>query len=191
MKNKYVFKIETSYLSSGSFFATGVLKLVKYSLKRLMSASTTASSSFPFNPQASTLICMYHRLMREAAAADVEALEEMENTIFPDNSMNARTLLNEMNFSKCLVEERDGRLVGYLLARVEHDVVDILRVGVLPTWQRRGIAKGLLVTALGMAKKATLLVRKGNDPAIKLYIELGFKIVGHLPHENSWLMLRS
>lgn len=128
--------------------------------------------------------------MREALPADVDVLEEMENAIFPDNSMNAHTLLNELRASKCLVEERDGQIVGYLLARVEGDLVDILRVGVLPTWHRRGVAKALLGNALGMAKRAVLLVRKGNDPAIKLYVGLGFKIVGHLLNDDSWLMLR-
>jgi ribosomal protein S18 acetylase RimI-like enzyme len=128
--------------------------------------------------------------MREAQPADVDELEEMENNIFPDNSMNARTLLNELRCSKCFVAEREGRIAGYILARVEGDLVDILRVGVRPEFHRQGIARKLMEWAIPLANKAVLLVRKGNDPAIKLYISLEFRIVGHLLNDDSWLMLR-
>jgi ribosomal protein S18 acetylase RimI-like enzyme len=128
--------------------------------------------------------------MREAQPADVDELEEMENAIFPDNAMNAHTLLNEMRCGKCFVEERDGGIAGYILVRVEYDLVDVLRVGVRPGFHRQGIARKLMERVMPLAKRAVLLVRKGNDPAIKLYLSLDFKIVGHLLNDDSWLMLR-
>lgn len=129
--------------------------------------------------------------MREALLEDVDVLEEMENAIFPDNAMNSRTLLNELQCGKCFVEEQEGRIAGYILTRVEGDLVDILRVGVRPEFHRQGIARKLMERAIPLARRAVLLVRKGNDPAIKLYLSLGFKIVGHLLNDDSWLMLRS
>jgi ribosomal protein S18 acetylase RimI-like enzyme len=129
-------------------------------------------------------------LTREATSDDVEALEVLESALFPDNAMNTHTLLQELLLGRGFVAECGGAAVGYALARVDNDVVDITRIGVLPRCHRQGIARSLMGAALSLAKRAVLLVRKSNDPAIKLYVSMGFKIVGHLINDDSWLMVR-
>lgn len=126
--------------------------------------------------------------MRRALPEDVEELAELEARLFLENCFNAYTLRQELRFSRCWVIEAGGQLAGYLLARMDGDLVDILRVGVREESRRQGLAYRLMLKALSLAPRATLMVKKGNMPAMSLYKELGFKITGTL-HE-SWLMVK-
>lgn len=125
--------------------------------------------------------------MRAAKLTDCDELENLEMQLFPENCMNAFTLRQELAVSSGTVVDVDGHIAGYLLRRNTGGIIDILRVGVLPAYRRKGIARQLLTAALG--PRTILLVRKDNDAAIKLYLELGFAITGH--GANSWLMSRS
>lgn len=127
--------------------------------------------------------------MRHALPEDTEELAALEAELFPDNCFNAYTLRHELKFSKCWVVEAERGLAAYLLARVDGDLVDIVRVGVREEHRRQGLAYRLMTKALSLAPKATLMVEKTNGPAMRLYQDLGFKISGSL-HE-SWLMVRA
>lgn len=126
--------------------------------------------------------------MRRALPEDVEELALLEAELFPENCFNAYTISQELKFSRCWVIEAGGKLAGYLLARVDGDLVDILRVGIREESRRQGLAYRLMVKALSLAPRATLMVAKRNAPAMSLYKDLGFKISGAL-HE-SWLMVK-
>ena len=63
------------------------------------------------------------------------------------------------------------------------DEVHIATVATHPQWRRRGLGRWLLLNMLAAARstgahRATLEVRVSNAPAITLYTELGFRIVG-------------
>jgi ribosomal protein S18 acetylase RimI-like enzyme len=127
--------------------------------------------------------------MRRALPEDVEELERLEATLFPDNCMNARTLAIELKHGVCILERNDEGIGAYLLARIDGDLVDIMRVGVLEHYRRAGIASRMLTMALKLAPKAMLMVRKDNMGAIRLYHSFGFQITGEF--EESWVMATS
>ena len=126
--------------------------------------------------------------MRHALPEDMEELAELEAELFPDNCFNSYTLRHELKFSRCWVVEAEHKLAAYILARVDGDLVDIIRVGVREEHRRQGLAYRLMMKALSLAPKAALMVVKTNRPALRLYQDLGFKISGDL--RGSWLMVR-
>jgi len=73
--------------------------------------------------------------------------------------------------------------VGFILFWEIYDELHILNLAVHPSFRRRGYAKQMMSLLLdyGRAKNfklATLEVRPSNTPALKLYMQLGFKVVG-------------
>ncbi len=94
----------------------------------------------------------------------------------------------------------NGSLVGFGGYFAAADQADILDVAVSPTHRRRGIARALMETVLGDARKngvetVFLEVRTSNAPAIALYTALGFTPCGKrknyytAPREDALLML--
>ena len=72
---------------------------------------------------------------------------------------------------------------AYCVYRVVVDEMHILNLVVAPPWRRRGIARWLLVFAMGQAARsgavrALLEVREGNVEARALYAEMGFRVLG-------------
>jgi len=111
-----------------------------------------------------------------------------------------------------LVAEFEGKIVGYIMTRVERSmgymggffprkVGHIVSIAVLPEFRRRGIATALMREAIGRlrelykVKEVYLEVRVSNEPAIRLYEKLGFKKVRRLKYyyldgEDAWVMAR-
>lgn len=129
--------------------------------------------------------------MRLAEPTDCERLEYLEYKLFPDNGFNAHTLKGELTIGRCWVIERRNKIVGYLLARIDGDLIDIMRVGVLPEFQGKGIGTKLVRVAMTQAPKSMLCVRKENKRALKLYRRLGFSIIGETTELPSWVMATS
>lgn len=126
--------------------------------------------------------------MRRALPEDADELAVLEGKLFPDNCFNERTLSNELKISRCWVEERGGKLIGYAIVRVDGAMADILRLGVLPGHHRQGVASRLLTVAMREAPSSMLTVRKDNEPALSLYFSFGFRIMGET--QESWVMIR-
>jgi len=91
------------------------------------------------------------------------------------------------------------RLIGFLLARSIYESLEVLKLGVFPEWQRRGIGTQLLETAFAEGvrrgcNRCFLEVRKSNQKAIQFYYELDFRIAGTRidyytdPVEDAWVM---
>lgn len=125
--------------------------------------------------------------MREATPDDAELLEELENEIFEDG-LNALSLRGEVERGRAWIEEVDGEAAGYLLARIDDDLIDIIRLGVRLTYRGRGVASRLLHCALVQVPRAVLTVKKDNESAIALYSKFDFRIVGET--SGRWVMLR-
>ena len=80
-----------------------------------------------------------------------------------------------------LVAIGDGKLVGYGGFWMVIDEAHITTVAVAPESQRQGVGRKLMLELLEQAKTkgmacSTLEVRAGNEPAIKLYEQLGYII---------------
>jgi ribosomal-protein-alanine N-acetyltransferase len=73
--------------------------------------------------------------------------------------------------------------VGFVLVRDLGDECEILSLGVVPRWRRRGIGQALLAAAIAEARRRSLPslvleVAVDNDAAAGLYGGLGFVPVG-------------
>ena len=110
------------------------------------------------------------------------------------------------------VAEVEGKVVGYILTRIEEDHSffhsgkkvlkgHIVSIAVREKYRRRGIATNLLLKVLDVLKhnynasETYLEVRVSNAPAINLYKRLGFTVIKVLPNyyldgEDAYLMAK-
>jgi len=95
-----------------------------------------------------------------------------------------------------LVAELDGKVVGYIMCRIEYGFSQLRRLGlarkghivsvaVLDEHRRRRVGTGLIQLAQEEMRKksageAYLEVRVSNESAVKLYEQLGYKVTGRL-----------
>lgn len=96
-----------------------------------------------------------------------------------------------------LVAESEGRVVGYIMCRLEHGFSDvrklrfarkghIVSVAVLPEFRTMGVGYSLVQQALAAmvahhVDECYLEVRVNNYPAINLYKKLGFQVSRSIP----------
>lgn len=129
--------------------------------------------------------------IRFALPTDADELEELEIALFRDNCFNATTLRRELEAGLGLVAVDDTYgIVGYLIASIEGRLVDVLRLGILPRFRRKGLGRRLLNMAIEQWPEAMLTVRRDNRKAIRLYLDSGFHIIGRLS-TDSWVMKRT
>lgn len=101
------------------------------------------------------------------------------------SAWSASTLLSLVNSgARVWVANENGELVGTVAARTIADEVEILNLGVVAPWRRRGVGYSLMAVALeeavqAGAKQAFLEVRESNEAARAFYTALGFTATGH------------
>ncbi|MCC6025323.1 MAG: ribosomal protein S18-alanine N-acetyltransferase [Desulfurococcaceae archaeon] len=97
------------------------------------------------------------------------------------------------------IAECGGEVVGYVLATIQGDTCHVDSIAVREKWRRRGIGAELLKRALSEcrsrgAKRAALEVAVDNEPALRLYSKLGFRvkevIPKYYPSRDAYLMER-
>jgi ribosomal-protein-alanine N-acetyltransferase len=125
-------------------------------------------------------------MVHRAQSCDALELALLEELLFPENAMSARTLRGELAGGWGLVEGAPA--CGYVLVRDDGALVDVTRLGVHPAAQGQGIGARLLDAVLAEGRPAMLTVRKDNARALALYRRRGFAIVGSAG--ASWLMRR-
>ena len=115
-------------------------------------------------------------------------LAEMHRACFPEDPWDAEAIGRILALSGAF-----GRLAwegdtpaGFILARDLGGEVEILSVGVLPAWRRRGIGCALLLSIAAEAERRlagslVLEVATGNEAARLLYGAFGFVRVGRRP----------
>lgn len=115
-------------------------------------------------------------MLREATLEDLEVLVELEQLLFPENCLNEVSLEAELENNRTWMVGQEG----YLMSRWG-EIIDVLRLGVHPLYQGRGLGRLLLRTLLLKADRQVMLtVKEDNELALKLYLSEGFKVVGHL-----------
>lgn len=118
----------------------------------------------------------------------VRGVAELEKLCF-SAPWSERSVAAELRseWSLWLVEEREGRVVGYVGSQSCPPEADVMNVAVSPDYRRQGIGESLMV-ALGetLAQKGieslTLEVRASNEAAISLYDRLGYTQIGRRPN---------
>jgi len=136
--------------------------------------------------------------LRVFAPGDVESVVNINRVCLPENYA-PYFFLDTFNSSPqtFIVAESQGRIVGYIMCRMEHGFSDvrklhfakkghIISVAVMPDFRRMGIGQRLVEYALSAlsglrADECFLEVRITNAPAIDLYKKLGFQVTRTIP----------
>ncbi|RDD53644.1 MAG: ribosomal-protein-alanine N-acetyltransferase [Candidatus Korarchaeota archaeon NZ13-K] len=141
---------------------------------------------------------------------DLEDVERINRIFLPENYPSYFFLENYRRFpnSFFVAETEDGRIVGYVMCRVEPHYAKgatlilghVLSIAVSKEHRRRGIGEALMLRAeeglMTYGSEAIYLeVRVSNDPAIRLYEKLGYKKLGIIPFyyadgEDAFLMYK-
>ena len=119
--------------------------------------------------------------LRLATLDDVPGLAALEDEIFGPDAWSAEQVAEEVGGEerRVVVAEEDGRTVGYAMTRRSWDVLDLMRIAVLPDHRRGGVATRLLVEtqALGRddgAHRMLLEVGATNQQAVAFYAARDF-----------------
>lgn len=133
---------------------------------------------------------MYHAFMRPVTVDDADELALLENQLFPENCLNEYTLAREIDMGSGWVIGEPGGIQAYMLCRGNSYLIDIMRLGVLPSFEGRGLGSQLLRQGIQQAEYAMLTVLPENERALRLYFRYGFELVGRL-NGHGWVMGRT
>ena len=131
--------------------------------------------------------------IRKFAPDDLQSVMQINRETLPENYTDFFFIdLHERYPESFIVAEEDGKIVGYIMSRVEVGLSNfglggllhkghVVSIAVLPQSRRKGVAQALITTAMeGMrsykAKQCYLEVRVSNDAGTWLYKKLGFEI---------------
>ena len=119
--------------------------------------------------------------VRGMTIEDGAAVAEMEHQSFSD-AWSEKAVLETLRqpTALCLVAEKAGRRVGYLLAYQAADEIEIARVAVVEEVKRQGVGTALMKKlqeegTQRKARKILLDVREKNHMAQAFYEKIGFK----------------
>ncbi len=122
--------------------------------------------------------------LRAAALDDAEslvALQQASPGAAVWSAADYESLLSA-DSSICVLaeDEKTDAPVGFVLARLAADEMEILNLAVSPAWRRRGLGRRLVAEALGRARargagQCWLEVRASNQAALEFYRALGFR----------------
>ncbi len=131
--------------------------------------------------------------LRKFVKDDLQSVMNINRACLPENYTDYFFVDLHQRFPETfIVAEEQGKVVGYIMCRIEVGLSNfglgglvrkghVVSIAVLPANRRKGIAKALITKALeGMryyrAKQGFLEVRVTNDGAITLYKNLSFEI---------------
>ncbi len=131
--------------------------------------------------------------LRKFSMSDLNAVIEINRVCLPENYSQFFYVDLYRRFPETfLVAEEDGKVVGYIMCRIEVGLGDIgftglrkkghvVSVAVIPEHRKKGVGEALVSSAMESmktygAKQCYLEVRVSNDPAVNLYKKLGFEV---------------
>jgi len=127
--------------------------------------------------------------MRAVTQADADEVAKLDAILFPDNCFNERTLAKEIALGFGWVIYNGMDLVGYALIRDEPHVLDVIRLGIHPDFQRQHLGTALIKKVLEKRQDVMLTVRESNVVALRMYRRHGFELIGRLQSGEGWVML--
>jgi len=120
-------------------------------------------------------------IIRASEETDLVRILEIEESAFPNSAWTRGMIANELTVKldrKTWVIDSDKELVGYCMLRYSPNEIHLVNMAVDPPLQQKGIGKNLLnhfVDNIPKDSSAYLEVKRGNFPAIKLYLNAGFE----------------
>ena len=149
--------------------------------------------------------------LRTFTVSDLERVMHINTACLPENysSFFYKDLYTRFP-DTFMVAEMDGELQGYIMCRIEKGwskrgrlsparLCHVVSFAVMESYRRRGIGKALVEQAMNRGRKVYdsnegyLEVRVSNEPAVNLYVNLGFTKVKrnygyYLNGEDAWVM---
>lgn len=139
------------------------------------------------------MVTIQRAVVRPFRPPDLNSVIEINRKCLPENySVNFFMDIYQNCPEAFLVAEVEGRVVGYIMCRLERGFSDfnrlkmvkkghVVSIAVLQEYRRRGIGSSLIAQALRnlanlQAKECYLEVRVSNEAGIKLYRKFGFEI---------------
>lgn len=121
-------------------------------------------------------------MIRAAEDQDLDRIAELEKVLFADSPWPWKEFEHELHenpFAILLVDEEEGKVVGYLDYWILYEQAQVATIGVDPEYQNRGIGSALLSYAEKDAadqgcETFSLEVRVSNAKARHLYEKHGF-----------------
>ena len=131
--------------------------------------------------------------LRKFVPDDLQGVMQINRICLPENYTDFFFIDLHQRFPETfIIAEQEGKLIGYIMCRIEVGLSNIglgglirkghvVSIAVLPQSRRRGVAQALINKALeGMryykAKQGFLEVRVTNEAATSLYKGLGFEV---------------
>jgi ribosomal-protein-alanine N-acetyltransferase len=131
--------------------------------------------------------------LRKFTPDDLQSVIRINRYCLPENYMDFFFMDLHQRFPETfIVAEQDGKIVGYIMCRIEVGLASlglgglirkghVVSIAVLPQGRRKGVARALMTeTMKGMrhykAKLCYLEVRVTNAPGVALYKKLGFEV---------------
>lgn len=128
--------------------------------------------------------------LRAATAADLDAIVQLEQQIFPDDAWPRDKLADDLrsSFAHFVVSENAGVIAGYAIAQhlPGNDVADVHNLAVVEAHRGEGLGAlmldALLVWCESRHASAIMLeVRADNESAQSLYASRGFHTIATRP----------
>lgn len=140
-----------------------------------------------------------------ARLEDIKELVELEQKVFipSDGVLGSRAFRYHIQKNKNLLlvarnTDAPQQLAGYILVLVHKRSARIYSLATDPAFQKQGIGRELVATAIEMVlnlglEKITLELRKNNQGALRLYESMGFIVNGiradyYQPGEDAIMM---
>lgn len=131
--------------------------------------------------------------LRKFTPDDLQSVMQINRVCLPENYTDFFFIDLHQRFPETfIVAEEDGKIVGYIMCRIEVGLSSfglgglirkghVVSIAVLPHGRRKGVAQALMATAMeGMsyykAKQCYLEVRVTNGAGVALYKKLGFDV---------------
>lgn len=121
---------------------------------------------------------------------DVHDLAVLDNELFEAN-LSGELLHLEIRAGFGWLIEDDEDLKSFILVRDDGYILDITRLGTRTAYQGQGLGTRLLTHVLRTRRPVMLTVDKANAVGLRMYLKHGFKIVGHLPTVEAWVLRRN
>jgi ribosomal protein S18 acetylase RimI-like enzyme len=131
-------------------------------------------------------------MVRRTQDEDAAAISELDGELFPAICWNENSVRRENKLGWGLVATTDkGKIVGFLMVRLDGRMADIIRVGVSKKYQGKGYGRAMLRRAIEELGDGPMMltVRKGNEPAKKLYVSEGFTPIA-VAGEDALILVR-
>jgi len=135
---------------------------------------------------------------RPGTEKDLKVIVDIEKQSFPNDPWPAATfdwMVSHQDYTTT-VAEQNGEIAGFIIASKPTDGwIYVHDVAVAATWRHKGVGRYLMAVVLDHARQqhcsVHLHVQDGNEPAIQLYLSLGFeeraRIKGYYPDNSDGL----